>query len=112
MCAHESCPEPYNRFAEMAMVNICFLVAIPYFFLWLALADSNSSLSNKSTYGPDCFHLVVMSFCCGKVSVMLPVKVTCRDGHLSHPTQREWWVETPDEVNIWTDKIKAFMNIL
>ena len=48
MCAHESCPEPYNRFAEMAMVNICFLVAIPYFFLWLALADSNSSLSNKS----------------------------------------------------------------
>jgi hypothetical protein len=46
MCAHESCPEPYNRFAEMAMVNICFLVAIPYFFLWLALADSNSSLSN------------------------------------------------------------------
>ena len=30
----------------MAMVDICFLVAIPYFFLLLALAEDNSSLSN------------------------------------------------------------------
>jgi len=48
----------------------------------------------------------------GGVSLMLPVKVTCRDGHLSRPTQREWWVEMPDEANIGLKKIKAFMNIL
>ena len=89
----------------MAMVDICFLVVIPYFFLWLALADSKSSLSNIINLWARLFlfgcialnnkwrvfesWLKVMSCCCGGVLVMLPVKVTCRDGHLSHPTQRE-----------------------